>query len=704
MSRREKKRAAPDDPTPVVAPPSGSTPSRRGEPGRVVSPAPGLNSQRTQRRLSIAALVLAVLIFYWIPLTDAGTTLQWDAIDYHLSVQKYFGDEIRNGRVPFWTEYTYSGFPFFADPQVGAWYPLNWPFFLYGVNAEALKWELALHSLLACVGVFLLALEWIESPPSAAMAAMMFGFSGFFAGHSSHIGMFQSAAWLPWLLLGAHRALVRGCNFALIGAGLAGACLFLAGHFQTALYAFSALFLYAVGVAALGQCSWWRAIRTLGGIGLLTALLSAVQILPAYELTSQSIRAAQSYAQKTNGTLEWRAFGTLFVPNVYGSVSGHYSGPFDRTQYYLYGGILLIPLAVLGCLAKRLRWVGLMLAVPAVWYAFGPPGGLYRLIAALPGFAKVRAPVHAWFVVALALALLAAAGGEGLSRRWRARWLAFALAGVTFCDLTFWNSLENQLAYARTSFENLYGRRGSQGAALVRPTLPEGTRFHASNGATVFGPMNGSFDERVEVTYGYNPLELKRYSEYFSAIAANPKLLGALNASWQARRSRPEVVAGTLPRFFFARSVATMSGPAESLARLASTDPAAETLVEGAATAPVAPSGAVTIERAEPGLYVLKFETPQPGLVRTAIPWFPGWQASCNEKQLALRIVDHALLGVEVPAGSGEMVLQYHSTWFPVGAGISLLALLAVVFGLVRTHSAGCTAKAEAARTSGVNL
>lgn len=701
MSRREKKRAAPEGVVRVAAQPTGGTSRGRGKSGPAVSTPQGLSSQQTQRRLSIAVLVLAVLIFYWIPLTDAGTTLQWDAIDYHLSIQKYFGDEIRNGRVPFWTEYAYSGFPFLADPQVGAFYPLNWPFFLYGVTAEALKWELALHALLACVGVFLLALEWIESPPLAAMAAMMFGFSGFFAGHSSHIGMFQSAAWLPWLLWGAHRALVRGRSFALIGAGLAGACLVLAGHFQTALYSFSALFLYAVGVAAIGKSSWRRASRTLAGIGLLTVLLSAVQILPTYELTSQSIRAAQSYAQKTSGTLEWRAFGTLFVPNMYGSVSGHYTGPVNRSQYYLYGGILLIPLAVLGCVAKRLRWVGLMLAVPAVWYAFGPPGGLYWLITALPGFAKVRAPIHVWFVVALALALLAAAGAEGLSKRWSVGWLAFALAGVTFCDLTFWNSLENQLAYARSTFEQLYGRRGAQGAALVRQALPEGTRFHAANSSTVLGPMNGSFDERLEVTYGYNPLELKRYSEYFSAIAANPKLLGALNASWQARRSRPEAVAGTLPRFFFARSVATMSGPAESLARLASTDPAAATLVEGAAAVPVAPSGTLAIERAEPGLYVLKFKTPQPGLVRSAIPWFPGWQASCNEKQLTLRIVDHALLGFEVPAGSGEVVLQYHSTWFPLGAGISLLALFAAVFGLVRTYGAGSASKAEDAPTSG---
>jgi hypothetical protein len=587
---------------------------------------------------------------------------------------------------------------------VGAWYPLNCPFFISGVTPGALEWELALHSLLACLGVFFLALEWIESPPLAAMAAMMYGFSGFFAGHSSHIGLFQSAAWLPWLLFGAHRALVNRRNSAIVATGLAGACLFLAGHFQTALYSFGALLLYTVGLTFIGKYSWSRAAAILSGIALLTVLLSAVQILPAYELTGQSIRAAQSYTQRTSGALEWRALGTLLFPNIYGSVSGPYSGPVDMTQYYLYGGILLIPLAALGCMAKRLRWIGLALAIPAVWYAFGPAGGFYRLIAALPGFVKVRAPVHAWFVVALALALLAAAGAAGLSRRWRVGWLAVALACVSFCDLTYWNSLQNQLAYARSSFENLYGGQRAQAAAAVRQALPEGTRFHGPNSSAVFGPMNGSFDQRIEVTYGYNPLQLKRYSEYFSAIAANPRLLPALNASSQLRQGRLAAVEGTLPRFFFARGTATVSGPAESLSRLATTDPAAVTLVEGATTVPVSPSGVVTIARAEPGLYVLKFQTPQPGLVRTALPWFPGWQARADNKPLALRFVDHAFLGVVVPAGSGEVVLKYHSTWFPLGASISLLALLAAVFALLRTRTAVSAAQPAPPRKSGQNL
>src|SRR5438046_10687888 len=55
-----------------------------------------------------AALALAVLIFYWIPLTDPKTSIQWDAVDVHYSPQKYFADHAREGVLPFWTPYVFS--------------------------------------------------------------------------------------------------------------------------------------------------------------------------------------------------------------------------------------------------------------------------------------------------------------------------------------------------------------------------------------------------------------------------------------------------------------------------------------------------------------------------------------------------------------------------------------------------------------------
>ena len=44
--------------------------------------------------------------------------------------------------------------------------------------------------------------------------------------------------------------------------------------------------------------------------------------------------------------------------------------------------------------------------------------------------------------------------------------------------------------------------------------------------------------------------------------------------------------------------------------------------------------------------------------------------------------VDLALMGVVAPAGSHELVLRYHSTWFRTGALISLLSWLGVLVWL----------------------
>jgi hypothetical protein len=121
-------------------------------------------------------------------------------------------------------------------------------------------------------------------------------------------------------------------------------------------------------------------------------------------------------------------------------------------------GILLVPLALLGLAAARgERWYGLALATMGAWYATGPAGGLYRLVALLPGFHSVRAPVHMWFVAALGLALLAAAGVGVLRARFRSPWIVLALLALTGLDLYYWNMQRNGLAYAREGFQDRYG-------------------------------------------------------------------------------------------------------------------------------------------------------------------------------------------------------------------------------------------------------
>lgn len=90
-----------------------------------------------------------VLLFYWVPLTSAGASIQWDAADMHYPLQKYFADRWLSG-LPFWTPYLFAGYPILANPEVGAWYPLHWPLFLAGMTPLSIQIELALGALLAC--------------------------------------------------------------------------------------------------------------------------------------------------------------------------------------------------------------------------------------------------------------------------------------------------------------------------------------------------------------------------------------------------------------------------------------------------------------------------------------------------------------------------------------------------------------------------
>ncbi len=646
---------------------------------------PDLWDKLGRERVIFAAFALAVLLFYCRPLFDSGASIQWDAVDVHYSAQKYFAAEALSGRLPFWTPYEFSGFPLLADPQTGAWYPLNWPFFLMGVTPRTIQWELALHCLLALLGGYLLARELLTGHVAAAFAGVFFAFSGFFAGHSSHVGMFQAASLLPLLLwagLGAVRSL-RRLPLLMAVAG----CEVLAGHFQTALYSFFALALFLAADFALRRESWRRTALVLVSTAVAAFALSAVMVLPGLELTGQSERAAANYSRSTEGELGAGGLATLVSPDHLGAPDGpdRYTGPADITQHFLYQGLLLLPLAVWGAVAWGRRWLALALAIPAAWYAFGRPLGLYSLVALLPGFRSVRAPVHIWFVAALGLALLGAAGVAALRERIRSPWVPAALLLVMGIDLYYWNMDHNELTYTRASFQGQYGSAEDRFQAVAEPVTHDPLhRLYAPFDSPGFGPLNGALDYRVQVTYGYNPLALMRYSAYLEAAQANIRLLDglAVTARLDMKSGRFEPDSGTLPRVYAPERATPVRGWAEAAARLVTLDPASETVVEGLA-APIASGGGAQarILDCEPTLYRVHYQAERPTLLRVAVPYFPGWHAEVDGQPASVLPADLALMGIPVPAGSHELTLRYRSTWFATGAAISLLSWLALLVG-----------------------
>src|SRR5580658_8788302 len=516
-------------------------------------------------------LLAVTLVCYWAPMTSNNTSIFGDAADQDQVFQNYLSQEIHAGRIPFWSPYPWSGYPFLADPQVGAWYPLNWPFFLLGVSPHAMVVEHWLHALLACLGAYFLAWRLLRHRQAAVLAGLCYGLSGFFTGHSSHTPMLEGAAWMPWLLLLLNLALEsHALRYTILG-GLAAGTLILAGHFQTSLYSFLALGLFAVALVAFEPRRWLRILGIALAIPLIGTLISAIGTGPGLELTVNSIRSGLIATTRTEGLIPVAALSTLVAPDFYGVFSGNYHGPPDITQYYFYAGILLVPLAIFGLRDRRLRIVGLLLIVPTIWYALGQSAGLYRLVALLPGFSSIRAPVNIWFVPSLGLALLAAAGLASLIQRWPIRWLPVAVL-VFFCaDLFYYQSATNPLAYSRATYEDQYGAKEELFQQAVASGLPSLTRFDGGESLTSFGPLTHYIDQRTEVTYGYGPLQLSRYADFSSAMHSNPELRKDLNVSRRLDRRTGNVLVlnDPLPRANFPKALVPLRSDDESKQRLA---------------------------------------------------------------------------------------------------------------------------------------
>ncbi len=88
---------------------------------------------------------------------------------------------------------------------------------------------------------------------------------------------------------------------------------------------------------------------------------------------------------------------------------------------------------------------------------------------------------------------------------------------------------------------------------------------------------------------------------------------------------------------------------------------------------------------------VVRTESPHPGLLVVAEPWYPGWEARVDGRPAPCGPANAWMRAVRVPAGVHEVVLSYRSLWLGPGLAVSSLALLGL----------GLWARRDARRRSG---
>jgi hypothetical protein len=240
--------------------------------------------------LSYLALVCAILYFCQDLVLDQQLPVYRDLTNYFYPLRYSLYESFRSGELPLWDRHFAQGFPNLAAFQSGVFYPPHLSFLFLPFFA-ALRVLFVLHFLIAALGTYALLRSWRYSRDLSLLGALLFSLGGVIVSLTNLLNHFQSAVWLPWLVV-AWESLLLAPRWILFVRFMAVAALqFLAGSPEMFAMSMTLALLDAFRLrSAEPKISSGRILAfALAGNGTMLLLVMA-QILPTAELIVASRR------------------------------------------------------------------------------------------------------------------------------------------------------------------------------------------------------------------------------------------------------------------------------------------------------------------------------------------------------------------------------------------------------------------------------
>jgi Bacterial membrane protein YfhO len=379
--------------------------------------------------VTAAAFVFAVL---WRRSLDGLGQPSYDIYGFFYPNQAYAWRSLRTGTSLLWNPYQACGAPFFAMSQVGLLYPPNLLFAIFDREPALLASGLVNLSITGA-GTFLLGRGLGLSPLPALCAAFAFqlGWVATWLASWSPIHI-AALAWLPVALWRTELLIRRPTGRRAIGLAAVLALAHLPGFYQTGFYVYQLIALRVAWACLVQRADRPLRLIALALVGLAVPfLLDAVQVLPAIEVTRQSLRGVQLEARDVGGGFSWAHLADALTSQVV------FPG---NTAIVLLAVVALVPagedsrhlvarIASLAGLRKPMRRatsdqrrgppkhiVSFYWVVALVYFllSLGPGSPLYDLYERLPLGSAFRGAWRLGWVTNFALAVLAGWGAEVL--------------------------------------------------------------------------------------------------------------------------------------------------------------------------------------------------------------------------------------------------------------------------------------------------
>lgn len=274
----------------------------------------------------------------------------------HLAAQDWL-----HGIIPWWNPFSGIGLPLAGEMQPNA---LFLPFVFWLLLPNGVLWLKISMEIIAGLATYALVRELGLGRLAALVAAALFEMNGTFAWTPGPVAVLNVVPFLPLLIYGIEKCRKRSQMYW----GVFWVALAIAGS----LYAGFPEEAYINGLLALAwtlyrfvQDRWhWRFVFQVATGGAIGLLLAAPILVAFVDYLLQS--TALGSHQLGKASLPIQAFGTLFMPYIYGpSADGHgnnfISGIWGSSGGYL--GIILVFMALKGLLGKRERGLRVLLGL-----------------------------------------------------------------------------------------------------------------------------------------------------------------------------------------------------------------------------------------------------------------------------------------------------------------------------------------------------
>src|SRR3989304_6736819 len=215
-----------------------------------------------------------------------------DILHYEYPTKLFLSESLKNWHLPLWNSLITNGYPQIATIN-GYFNPLNLIIFYLFPMPLAFNLGFALSFLITGVFTYLFTRSMGLSKIASLLGAISFSYSGIFVTQIVHFNVVQPLAFFPVELYLTEVYIQKKKSF--LGVILAFAIGFqtLAGFYQVVLYSLIVLVLYAfTRIFLVGEPRFYRWRLILGIIAAIMGglLISAIQLLPSWELTQMSNR------------------------------------------------------------------------------------------------------------------------------------------------------------------------------------------------------------------------------------------------------------------------------------------------------------------------------------------------------------------------------------------------------------------------------